>query len=255
MVSSILIGAAILLAILERSPRCRFRGSSLFRRFFLTDFIYLLTGFVAGGSLAPVYIEHGSQWVEASFGFPRLTAVNLPLPVSAVLALAALDAGNYAAHYLLHRFEWSWAFHKIHHSSPQLDWLAAFRSHLAEQILRRLLAPILLILLGFPREAVIIAGAVLIAWIMFTHSNLRVNLRFLEPVLITPRLHRIHHIYDSSAKNLGTIFCFWDRLRGTLVLSETNDEIQFGNGEANYPQNWLAQLIEPIPAAKNILRR
>jgi sterol desaturase/sphingolipid hydroxylase (fatty acid hydroxylase superfamily) len=246
MIGVILIGTAILLIILERNPRLRFRVSSLFRRYFVTDVLYLSTGFIAGGTLAIQYVAHGSEWFGSTFNFPRFSSLEWPLWLSVFLALAALDLGNYTAHYLLHRFEWLWAFHKIHHSSPTLDWLAAFRSHIAEQILRRLLAPILLILFGFPLEAVTIAGAIIIVWIMFTHSNLGVNLGFLEILLITPRLHRIHHIDDSATKNLGTVFSFWDRLRGTLVVSAPADEIQFGNGEANYPQSWLAQFIEPF---------
>ena len=43
--------AAALFALLERSPCLRFGASPLFRRHFGTDVIYLLTGFVAGGSL------------------------------------------------------------------------------------------------------------------------------------------------------------------------------------------------------------
>jgi len=241
---------AVLLMFWERSSRWRLRASAFFRRFFLTDIVYLLTGFVAGGTLAMEYITHGSEWIGATFNVPRFAALDLPLWFSVIAALFALDAGNYISHYLLHRYAWLWEFHKIHHSSPTLDWLATFRSHIVEQILRRVLAPILLILLGLPVEAVTIAGSILIAWIMFTHSNLRVNLSFLETVLITPRLHRIHHISDLSDKNLGSIFSFWDRLRGTLVAAETDDKIQFGNGEANYPQTWLPQFVEPFLSLK-----
>jgi sterol desaturase/sphingolipid hydroxylase (fatty acid hydroxylase superfamily) len=63
---------------------------------------------------------------------------------------------------------------------------------------------------------VLAAGAVFIAWAVYNHSNLRVGLGFLEHVLITPRLHRAHHLNDAPARNLGTVFTFWDRMRGTF---------------------------------------
>jgi lathosterol oxidase len=163
-----------------------------------------------------------------------------------IFAIVMLDLGNYLAHYLLHRSDWLWEFHKVHHSIMQLDWLATFRSHLVEQALRRLLAPVLLIVVGVPIEAVLIASGIFISWAMLNHSNLELNLRFLEPVLITPRLHRVHHLYKISERNLGTVFTCWDRIRGTLVLVETNEKSVFGVGEETYPQGWFVQFVEPM---------
>jgi sterol desaturase/sphingolipid hydroxylase (fatty acid hydroxylase superfamily) len=206
----------------------------------------MLTGFVAGGSLAILYILAVSEWFGSGLGLPRLASINLPLWSSIPLALVALDLGNYVAHYYLHRSDLLWEFHKIHHSSLTLDWLATFRSHIVEQIFRRLIAPAALIIVGFPLNSVLIAGGVFIVWAMLNHSNLRLNLGPLETVLITPRLHRVHHLYKTSEKNLGTIFTFWDRLRGTFVFVETNEKSLFGNGDAVYPQKWLSQLAEPV---------
>jgi sterol desaturase/sphingolipid hydroxylase (fatty acid hydroxylase superfamily) len=239
--------AVLLLALLERLSRLRFRSSPLFRRFFTSDVIYLLTGFVAGGSLTAAWFATSSQWI-GQWGLFRLAALNLPLWVTVPLALVAIDLGNYTAHLLLHRSSLLWEFHKVHHSSQTLDWLATFRSHLIEQTLRRLLAPALLILAGFPVNAVSLAGGIFIAWAMCNHSNLRLNLSFLEPVLITPRLHRLHHVPETENRNFGTIFTFWDRLRGVLVIAETGSECRFGvAGETGtYPQGWFVQLIEPV---------
>ncbi|MEW6209554.1 MAG: hypothetical protein AB1631_14390 [Acidobacteriota bacterium] len=76
--------------------------------------------------------------------------------------------------------------------------------------------------------------------------NLKIDLRFLESILITPRLHRIHHLYKTSERNLGTVFTFRDRIRGTLVRIDIDESSAFGNGEAAYPQSRGAQPIEPV---------
>ena len=241
-----LIGTAALVALMERIQRVQLRPRPFFRIFFLTDVFYLLTGFVAGGSIATVYIARGSQFIGDVFSVPRLTNFSLPLWLVVILALLALDAGNYAAHYCLHRFDALWEFHKIHHSSRELDWLATFRSHIAEQILRRLLTPVLLFLFGFPLNAVIIAGAFFIAWAILNHANLGLSMQALETVLITPRLHRIHHLSNASTNNLGTVFTFWDKLRGTLDVTEIAAEAELGNGEPDYPQSWLRQFFMPL---------
>ena len=250
----ILAATGLLLAALERMRRLRFRSAPLLRPYFATDTVYLLTGYVVGGSLALAYITAGGELVGTWLGLPRLAALRLPLWVSVPLALLALDLGNYVAHWLLHRVDALWELHKIHHSSRTLDWLATFRSHLLEQVLRRLLAPIVLIACGFPLDVVALAGALFTSWAMLNHSNLHLRLGILEAVLVTPHLHRLHHLSRTTERNLGTVFTLWDRLRGTLVQGEPAAACAFGfPGQTDvYPQRWLWQLAEP---ARGVLGR
>jgi len=238
---------AALCAVLERLGRLRFRASPFFRPYFASDVSYLLTGFVAGGSAAMAYVATASGWLEGRLGLPSVASTDLPLAVSVVAGLVALDLGNYGAHVLLHRVDALWELHKVHHSSRSLDWLATFRSHILEQAVRRLVAPLLLIATGFPLDAVVLAHGLFLTWAMLNHANLRLDLRFLEPILITPRLHRLHHVPGTTERNLGTVFTFWDRLRGTLVTVEASPACTFGvPGEVTtYPQGWVAQLVEP----------
>src|SRR6185436_2966684 len=104
-----------MIASLERLPGLRFRSSPLFRRFFASDVFYLATGFLAGTSLTYSYISSASL-ILGSIGVPRLSAFDFPGWMSAILALVSLDLGNYAAHWLMHRYDASWEIHKIHHS-------------------------------------------------------------------------------------------------------------------------------------------
>jgi sterol desaturase/sphingolipid hydroxylase (fatty acid hydroxylase superfamily) len=248
MVYATLVVTGLLLACLERLPRLRFRRAPLLRACFAGDVVYLLTGFVAGTSLATAYIVSASALL-ADWGAPRLASLDPPLWLGAALALVSLDAGNYAAHRLLHRFDVLWEIHKVHHSSPTLDWLATFRSHLLEQTLRRLMAPLVLIAIGLPLDATVIGAGIFNAWAMLIHSNLRLDLRWLEPVLVTPRLHRIHHDPATSHRNFGTFLVLWDRmLRGRFVGREAPAEVRFGvPGEVDtYPQGWWSQLTAPF---------
>jgi lathosterol oxidase len=146
----------------------------------------------------------------------------------------------------MHRFEPLWRIHAIHHSSPALDWLATFRSHVLEQVLRRVVAPLTSIALGMPPAAAALAGMVLIAWGVVTHANVAVNLRWLEPVLITPRLHHLHHVAASSEQNLGTFLSCWDRLLGRFARHEVPRDIALGNGHDRYPQTFRRLLVEPF---------
>jgi sterol desaturase/sphingolipid hydroxylase (fatty acid hydroxylase superfamily) len=248
MAIAILFGGSLLLLILERFANLRFRCSPMMRPFLSSDVIYLITGYLLLAQISKTYIADASGWIGKYLILPRLSEVDLPIWIAMPIALLALDLGNYIAHLMLHRFDLLWEFHKVHHSSPTLDWLATFRSHIIEQALRRLIAPVILILIGFPIGAVVLAGAVFTFWAMLNHSNLNINLGILEDMLITPRQHRVHHVQETSNWNLGTVFTFWDRLRGTFIRKNVNIDSKFGvPGEVDtYPQGWLLQLIEPF---------
>jgi lathosterol oxidase len=233
--------AAIVLC--ERLPRWRFERSRFRRPHLATDLVYLASGALGLGLL----LREAAGRAVAVVGTlaPGLSA--LPLPAALPLATLLYDLASYATHLLLHRVEALWRLHKVHHSSPALDWLATFRAHVLEHALRHLASTGMLLVLGFPLRAVAGAAALYTAWAAFNHANLRVDLRWLEPLLVTPRLHRLHHAPATSERNLGTIFSLWDRLRGSLV-ADAGAPTRLGvPGEVDsYPQAWLAQLAQPF---------
>jgi sterol desaturase/sphingolipid hydroxylase (fatty acid hydroxylase superfamily) len=239
--------AAVLLACLERVPAVRFRPARLLRAHLATDVVYLLTGYVAGGVLAASYVTATSARLAAWTATRRAVWPLVPFWVEVAVALVAIDLGNYAVHWALHRFDVLWQFHKAHHSSHHLDWLATYRSHVMEQMLRRALAPLLLILAGVPAPAVGAAAGFFFAWATLNHANMRLPLAFLESILVTPRLHRVHHVPATTERNLGTVFTCWDRLRGTLVVGDPEPGTAFGLPleRESYPQDWPRQLIAP----------
>ena len=79
-------------------------------------------------------------------------------------------------------------------------------------------------------------------------AHIALRLRWLEPVFVTPRLHRVHHSPQGSGRNLGVVLTLWDRLRGTFVAGETPPSLPLGvPGEVGaYPQSWLRQQLEPL---------
>jgi sterol desaturase/sphingolipid hydroxylase (fatty acid hydroxylase superfamily) len=225
----ILLAAIAFLLIAERLPRFRFEALPLWRRYAGTDVFYLLTSGVAL-SLAAQGLATGL--LAASF--------------------ILFDLGAYVSHRLLHRFDALWNVHKVHHSSRALDWLATFRGHLAEHTIRQLFSPVLLIAVGVPLSVVGLAAAAHGAWSAFVHSNFGPRLRFLDWILITPRLHRVHHVAATCQANFGVVFSIWDRLAGTLTTATDSDAALGVPGEIEtYPQTWLPQLLQPFRRQEN----
>ena len=234
-----------LLVLAERVPWLQFQASPFLRRFFLSDFWYLATGAIF---LSLAMRAQALPWAGI-LGKDILRALeSMPFALTVGAAVVLHDLGGYASHVLLHRIDMLWELHKVHHSSRTLDWLATFRAHILEHALRHFFSPVLLILLGFPLTAVGVASVLLGVWAVVVHANLNVTWRWLEPILITPRLHRLHHVPATSENNLGVFLSVWDRLRGTLVVDPAAQLQPTGVPGAveTYPQTWPRQLIEPF---------
>jgi sterol desaturase/sphingolipid hydroxylase (fatty acid hydroxylase superfamily) len=85
---------------------------------------------------------------------------------------------------------------------------------------------------------------------LFHHSNWRLAIwleRILNVVVVTPRMHGIHHsiVQRETNSNWGTIFCWWDKLHGTLRRDIPQDEITIGvpayrnESELTFGRLWL----------------
>lgn len=242
----VLFGTAlVILTVAERIPRLQFQTSSFFRVFFVSDLWYFVTGVLL---LSLMMRAQALPWAGVfSEGIHR-TLTETPFGLTMGLALVLHDLGAYVCHRLFHRFNWLWEFHKVHHSSRTLDWLATFRAHLLEHALRHLLSPVLLIMLGFPLLAVGIVSAITGVWAALVHANLSVSWRWLEPMLITPRLHRLHHVPATNTRNFGVFLSVWDRLGGTLVTDPTAalQPTSVPGAVERYPQTWPQQFVEPF---------
>ena len=237
-------------ALLERVPRLRFRDSRLLRPGFLTDVAWYASAVLVTLAFGP-FME-GLSSAVARTGIPTLAGVNLPLWAQVSLAVVLYDLGTFASHVMLHRVDWLWRVHKVHHSSPTLDWLATTRAHFSEHLFRGLPTQAVLFAVGLPTEAVALGLAIYAAFATLGHSNLRVDLGFLEPLLITPRLHRLHHVPETTDRNFATVFSFWDRMAGSLVSKDTSPAETLGvpGEERTYPQGWWRQLWEPLRASR-----
>ncbi len=68
---------------------------------------------------------------------------------------------------------------------------------------------------------------------LFHHSNWRLPIkleRFLNVIIVTPRMHGIHHsiVQRETNSNWGTIFCWWDKLHRTLRRDVPQDAVTIG---------------------------
>jgi sterol desaturase/sphingolipid hydroxylase (fatty acid hydroxylase superfamily) len=163
---------------------------------------------------------------------PFLTPARPPLfpPWASIpLAIVISDLAMYWTHRLIHTRA-LWPVHRWHHSPRYMYWLAGGRMSFLQGVVYTLPATAFAILHvpGGAIAAYALFGIVLNHWM---HSNLRLKSRWLEAIVVTPRIHHIHHSADPRhhGRNFGSLFSFWDRMFGTFVdPSDVHEPLKFG---------------------------
>jgi sterol desaturase/sphingolipid hydroxylase (fatty acid hydroxylase superfamily) len=87
---------------------------------------------------------------------------------------------------------------------------------------------------------------------LFHHSNVRLPVaieRWLNLVIVTPRMHGIHHSkrFDEINSNWSSVFSWCDRLHGTLRLNVSQGEIDIGVTGYSLPEDNNVRSILAIP--------
>lgn len=256
----IAIAVFVLLFVLERFFPLRKATRSLLARLFVNLAISVFTFIAAVGLLQPA-VQSALRWAAGKpFGFIHL--VSLPSPLVFVLSFLLMDLTFYYWHLANHRLPFLWRFHNVHHIDPDLDVSTAFRFHFGEIMLSAVFSLLQVSLIGPSAWAFAVYQLVFQAEVLFHHSNVRLPVRverLLNKVLVTPRMHGIHHsqVQRENNSNFGTVFPWWDRLHRTLGVNIPQEEVVVGiPGYALREDNsfWNA-LLMPFRKQRDYWRR
>ena len=184
---------------------------------------------------------------------------DLPLVTQGLLAFLIMDFAFWVSHWARHKIPWLWYFHSVHHSQKELSPQTVWRTHPLESTLISIFYMIPVSIFGGDQSAwlvvIVFSGA---AWPYFIHSNVRVNLGFLNRFIVSPQYHRVHHSINREQhdRNFGEHIIFWDWLFGTIerdtnIYPETG--IPEGEFIEEYSQNpislfgmWLRHCAYPF---------
>ena len=172
------------------------------------------------------------------------------------------DAWLYFSHRLEHKFSVLWAFHKVHHSEERMNIMTSGRDHFMQTVWRSffsLLTIGLFVDLDF-KQAADIAGLTnlfLMIWSMFYHSNTRIELPWLNKILVTPQVHRIHHstMPEHQDKNFADIFPIFDIVGGTYLAPKRGEFPETGLSSGEKHANLWQALVAPFTSWWQLLRR
>ncbi|WP_133011193.1 sterol desaturase family protein [Marinomonas flavescens] len=200
-----------------------------------------------------------------------------PLPVAlpdwSVVGLFSLcyflldDFSRFGLHWLMHRWSWLWAFHRVHHSAEVLTPFTVLRTHPVEGLLfygRSLLvqgALVALFVSVFPGQvSLLMIGGVFVVTYVFNvcganlrHSPVPISYgKTIERWLISPAQHQLHHSvavehYDC---NFGVVLSIWDRWFRCFQFGSDQQTLRYGTLSALDQASVIGQYVSPFQSIK-----
>jgi len=240
---AVFVGCALLFFLLERLVPLRTPKSALFGRLIVNLAFSALALAVAALLVRPAVEASFGHLAEQPFGLMHLVA--LPAAVRGVLAFLLMDLSFYYWHLLNHRVPLLWRFHNVHHADPDLDLTTALRFHFGELALSAGFRIVQILVIGVSPWVYAAYELVFQANTLFHHSNMRLPIRLeraVNRILVTPRMHGIHHsqVRGETNSNYGVVFPWWDRLHRTLGLNVPQSALTMGvPGYSNPEDNRL----------------
>jgi sterol desaturase/sphingolipid hydroxylase (fatty acid hydroxylase superfamily) len=227
----VLVAVFLLLLSLETALPLRRRTRTRSQRYPVN---FALTGGVLAAAVLvvrPVALAVIFWLGDRNFGLLHL--VRLPAWVAIPAGLILMDLTFYWWHRANHRFFLLWRFHSVHHLDPDMDITTANRFHFGEILYSTGFRVIQVGLLGVDPLTYLLYEAAYQVANLFQHANLRLPLlleRILNKILVTPRMHGIHHsvVSEEVGSNFSVVFRWWDFLHRTLRLNVPQQDITIG---------------------------
>lgn len=242
-----LLFAGMLFVPLEKAFRRR--PQSLFRPDWREDLFYFFVSslFVQGLtylSLAPsLAILHHTEWTAF-----RAAVAAQPIVLQVLEVMFLTDLAQYWVHRAFHQSAWLWRFHAVHHSAPVMDWLAGSRMHVVEIVCLRGFTVIPMYVLGFAPPALYAYLLIVYVYSAYIHSNVRFDVEWLKPIVVTPRFHHWHHGLEKEAVdvNFAIHFPVLDRMFGTYFMPPGRWPAAYGVSSEPVPRGFRRQFLYPF---------
>src|SRR5438876_7166804 len=213
-----------------RFPLRRQHFSALHR--LVRNFVLAIPGVaIARLAMLPIPFAVAMQAQNRHIGL--LNWVALPRWAAGIATFLLMDYGYWWWHWANHVVPLFWRFHNVHHTDLDLDVSTAARFHFGEMVFSVAFLSLAVALFGIAPMMLLVFFVTFQAATLFHHSNWRLPIgleRFVNLIIVTPRIHGIHHsiVQRETNSNWGTVFCWWDKLHRTLRRDIPQNEITIG---------------------------
>jgi len=230
-----------------------------------TAYLSLPLGMAAG--LLSGKLRHLLGWNAFSFSFHRIgtfPVIGSGLEVLAMILVPLFihDCRFYWSHRIEHKVPFLWEFHKLHHSDEHMNTTTWARDHFLQEGWRAFFSVFTLGVLVDLRmseagKAALYSTMFLVGLSLFYHSAIRIQLPWLDRILVTPQVHRIHHAIDPRHhnRNFADALPIFDILFGTHERPVREEFPATGLGpESPAPRSLAKAQVGPVIEAARLLR-
>ena len=237
------------------------RDQKVARKWLWSDYLHLVfNGHILGLLLFSISSYHvlphidvflAERGLSELFYFGAVKGWGWGIVTQAIVALVILDFVQWLVHNTLHRVNFLWEIHKVHHSvkDGEMDWIVSFRFSWLEPVIYKGAMYLPMMWFGFHPDALFFHAVFGTLIGHLNHANLTWDYGPLRYVFNSPRMHLYHHAYDAPAhgQNFGITLSCWDWIFGTSHLpDEPCPQIGFP-GVERVPNDFFGQLIWPLP--------
>lgn len=238
------------------------KNQPLFRKDFWLDAFYMFFNFfllnlivlIALSNTAAELFNDILSGIGLSISNFQLLDINtFPYWIRLFVFFIVIDFVQWFTHTLLHKYEFLWNFHKVHHSVKQMGFAAHLRYHWMEPVLYNSMKYIpLAVIGGFTAQDVALVHFFNITIGHLNHANINWDYGWLKYILNNPKMHIWHHAKDlplerKKGVNFGITLSIWDYLFKTNYIPHNGRDIEIGfDGDEYFPKDFIGQEIYPL---------
>ena len=228
------------------------KNQSIFRKDFWLDFFFMFFNFYIFNLVIFIAFSKFVTKLIYDISGADITGVSvfdmsgLGWGWQMLIFFLATDFIQWFTHVLLHRFEFLWRFHKVHHSVEEMGFAAHLRYHWMETVFYTPMKFIAVMFIGgFAPEQAFIIYFFTIAVGHLNHANLGWSYGPLKYVFNNPKMHIWHHAKDLPNErrfgvNFGITLSVWDYIFGKNYIPSSGRDIPLGfSGIEKFPKRFL----------------
>jgi len=238
------------------------KNQAVFRKDFWLDTFYMFFNFfllnlivlIALSNTASQVFNDILSTVGVSITHFQLFDINtFPYTLRLFVFFIIIDFVQWYTHTLLHKYEFFWNFHKVHHSTKEMGFAAHLRYHWMEPVVYKSMKYIpLAIMGGFTAQDIAVVHFFNIIVGHLNHANINVDYGFLKYIFNNPKMHIWHHVKTlpedrKNGVNYGITLSIWDYIFKTNYIPKDGRDIEIGfEGDEHFPKDFLTQELYPL---------
>lgn len=230
------------------------KNQSKFRKDFWLDGFYMFFNFfIFSIAISGFYKILETFFIDIGVSMTSFEIINLnnfSVVVGLIIFFVINDFVQWFTHILLHRYEFFWRFHKVHHSVEEMGFAAHLRYHWMENLFYKPLKTLVVMVCigGEPEQAFIIHFIAIIIGHL-NHANIRITWGPLKYIINNSVMHLYHHAKhlpkgQMPGVNFGISLSIWDYIFRTNYIPQDKDgdyELGF-DGMESFPKSFMGQI-------------